>query len=192
MTSGPPGKMTSGPPEKKRCMEGKYYLSDVRSDVTLIVEGQRLPGHKFVLADKSSYFDSLFYGQLVEAQTGEVVLQNTPVAPFRLVLKYMYTEEVDLTDSDYVEVIGVLRLADLYSVLPLIPICENILKNLVSVKNVGELHRQSVFLQLGKLEAICERFIAKNMTTIVSRGLITRFEREQVKMALSLKSPRAE
>lgn len=46
---------------------GSLCLSAEYSDVTLVVEGVRIPAHKVILAASSDYFRALLYGGMREA-----------------------------------------------------------------------------------------------------------------------------
>lgn len=70
---------------------GGLYLSDDYSDVTLIVNGQRLSAHKVILAARSQYFRALLFGGLKESTQDEIELKEPNLPAFKGLLKYVYT-----------------------------------------------------------------------------------------------------
>lgn len=66
------------------CMSQDY------SDVTFIVENQKLPGHRVILAARSEYFRALLYGGLSESTQKEINL-NIPLDAFKALLRYIYS-----------------------------------------------------------------------------------------------------
>lgn len=76
---------------------GRLYLQPDYSDLTLVVEGTRLPAHRLVLASCSDYFRAMLYGGMRESQQNEVVLMDTPLGAFELLLKYIYTGQLKLS-----------------------------------------------------------------------------------------------
>lgn len=44
------------------------YLTDQLSDITIIVESERFPCHRVILACRSAYFRAMFFGGLREQQ----------------------------------------------------------------------------------------------------------------------------
>lgn len=60
------------------------------SDVTFIVENEKIPAHRVILAARSEYFRALLYGGLSEASQSEIVLK-IPLEAFKALLKYVYS-----------------------------------------------------------------------------------------------------
>lgn len=54
---------------------GSLCLSSEYSDLTLIVEGQRIPAHKVILAASSDYFRALLYGGMRESNQVFIVFK---------------------------------------------------------------------------------------------------------------------
>lgn len=90
---------------------GELYLSPDYSDVTLIIEGISIPGHKvstiplksiqsisnsfqIILAARSEYFRALFYNGMKESTMSEIELKSTSLISFKHILKYLYTGQV--------------------------------------------------------------------------------------------------
>lgn len=63
------------------------------SDIVLVVQEQKLPAHKVVLAARSDYFRALLYGGMRESNQTEITLSDAPVNAFKSLLKYIYTGE---------------------------------------------------------------------------------------------------
>lgn len=66
------------------CMSYDY------SDVTFIVEEQKIPGHRVILAARSEYFRALLYGGLSES-TQHVIKLEIPLEAFKCLLGYIYS-----------------------------------------------------------------------------------------------------
>ncbi|CAG9095414.1 unnamed protein product [Plutella xylostella] len=75
---------------------GSLCLSAEYSDVTLVVEGVRIPAHKVILAASSDYFRALLYGGMREASQAEVELQ-APLQAFKALLRYVYSGHMGLS-----------------------------------------------------------------------------------------------
>jgi len=78
---------------------GKLVEDGELADVVLVVEGQRFPAHRAVLAAQSEYFRGLFLSGMQEARRElsgphEVKLGGVSVAAFGVLLRNLYTAEV--------------------------------------------------------------------------------------------------
>ncbi|EGT40203.1 hypothetical protein CAEBREN_17723 [Caenorhabditis brenneri] len=93
------------------------------SDVTLLVDGRRFYVSKLVLANQSTYFKSLFFGDLKESKESEITLENINGDAFQVFLEMIHLEET-LTDSC---VEDVLHLSDMYDARHVTRMCETFL-----------------------------------------------------------------
>ena len=68
------------------------------ADVNFVVDGQRFHGHRCVLAARSEYFKGLFNSgwRMREgtSNAGDVAIEGVRAGAFRVLLRYLYTEEV--------------------------------------------------------------------------------------------------
>ena len=74
-------------------LEKKKY-----TDVNFVVDGHQVPAHRCVVAAQSDYFDCLLFGSMKEAHSDEIVLEDTPLEAFRVLLHYMYSGSVKTLD----------------------------------------------------------------------------------------------
>ena len=65
------------------------------ADVVLVVEGERFPAHRNVLAALSEYFRGLLLSGMQEGSgQQEIPLEEVSAGAFRVVLRYLYTAAV--------------------------------------------------------------------------------------------------
>jgi hypothetical protein len=65
------------------------------ADVVLVVEGERFPAHRNVLAARSEYFRGLVLSGMQEGSgQQEIALEEVSAGAFRVVLRYLYTAAV--------------------------------------------------------------------------------------------------
>ncbi|NXO00772.1 KBTBC protein, partial [Rhinopomastus cyanomelas] len=69
-------------------------------DVVLVAEGEKFPCHKVVLASFSPYFRAMFTCGLVECSQREVVLYDISAESVSVILDYMYSAELHLTNQN--------------------------------------------------------------------------------------------
>ena len=73
------------------------FATGLHTDFTFIVEGVPVRVHKVILAYKHSYFAAFFTSK---KDMKEVELKGTRYKPFRLIIDYIYLEDLDLIDME--------------------------------------------------------------------------------------------
>ncbi|XP_077429896.1 kelch repeat and BTB domain-containing protein 12 [Vanacampus margaritifer] len=82
--------------EQLRKMRETEHLTDV----VLIAEGVSFPCHRLVLSAFSPYFRVMFTCGLRECNNREVFLRDTPADSLALLLNYMYSSDLPLTNAN--------------------------------------------------------------------------------------------
>ncbi|CAN7995109.1 unnamed protein product, partial [Ixodes pacificus] len=147
---------------------GSLLLQPEYSDVTLVVGGARLPAHRLVLASCSSYFRALLYGGMRESQEKEVVLRDTPREAFELLLRYIYTGQLQLSGLKEDVVLEVLELSHLYGFLELEAGVSRFLEQVLGVRNVCRIYDRACLYQLGALAQACRLFVDRHAMAILN------------------------
>ncbi len=75
---------------------GKLVEDGALADVVLLVEGERFPAHRGVLAVRSEYFYGLFLSGMQGggSEGGVQEISQVSAGAFRVVLRYLYTTEL--------------------------------------------------------------------------------------------------
>ncbi|XP_043256322.1 BTB/POZ domain-containing protein 9 [Colletes gigas] len=146
---------------------GALYLSDDYSDVTLIVGGQRLNGHKVILAARSEYFRALLFGGLKESTQREIVLKNANLTAFKALLEYIYTGRTSLTDRQDEVVLDILGLAHLYGFSELVASISDYLRDILSIKNICLIFDAALLYQLKFLTTVCHDYMDKHACEVI-------------------------
>jgi BTB/POZ domain-containing protein 9 len=92
-------------------LSGALWGKEDLTDIAFIVDGERVPAHKLVLASQSEYFRVMLYGEMKEASQEEIVLSDVPLAPFKKLLQYAYTGVLEL-DEPLEDILEVTRVAN--------------------------------------------------------------------------------
>lgn len=146
---------------------GRLCLQPDYSDVTLVVEDVRLPAHRLVLASCSSYFRALLYGGMREAKQQEVVLQDTPLRAFELLLRYIYTGQLRLAGLQECVVLEVLELSHQYGFSELECGVSGYLERVLGVRNVCRIYDRACLYQLAPLARACRRFADRHAPAVL-------------------------
>ena len=93
---------------------------------------QVIPAHKFVLSISSTVFEAMFYGELAETRDS-IELPDCEYESLLELFRYMYSDEVNLSGSN---VMGVLYLANKYTVPSLVDKCTQYLQANLDPSNV--------------------------------------------------------
>ncbi|XP_057371374.1 BTB/POZ domain-containing protein 9-like [Daphnia carinata] len=142
-------------------------LSDNYQDITLIVENQRIPAHKIILASRSEYFRALLFGGLLESQKSEIELKGISAAAFHVLLKYVYTGYVSLSNMKEELVKDLLGLAHQYAFPELEQSVSDYLKSILSQTNMCLVYDVANLYQLRALMEACRQYADKHATDIL-------------------------
>jgi len=74
-------------------------IAGLLCDVTLVAESLEIPAHKMVLAACSPYFYAMFTG-FTERDSSRVTLQGLDPEALQILVEYVYTSEVDVTEDN--------------------------------------------------------------------------------------------
>lgn len=114
------------------------YLSPKNSDLIFVVGTERIPTHRYLLALRSEYFQTLVFSRPPEKFKNEIEL-TVPVQPFKAVLRYIYTGRISIARMNKSTVMHVLNLSNIYGLSELITaICKHLTKDL-TMDNLSEL-----------------------------------------------------
>ncbi|XP_052040850.1 BTB/POZ domain-containing protein 6 isoform X1 [Apodemus sylvaticus] len=137
--------------ERNALMFNNELMADVHFIVGALGAARRVPAHKYVLAVGSSVFYAMFYGDLAEVKS-EIHIPDVEPAAFLVLLKYMYSDEIDL-EAD--TVLATLYAAKKYIVPALAKACVNFLETSLEAKNACVLLSQSRLFEEPELTQRC-------------------------------------
>jgi len=142
------------------CMNERY------ADVEFIVEEQRLPAHRVVLAARSEYFRALLYGGMAETTQRQIPLE-VPLDPFKVLLRYIYSGTLLLSTLDEDSVIDVLGMANQYGFQDLEMAISNYLRQYLALSNVCMILDAARLYNLEELTQVCLMFMDRNAAELL-------------------------
>jgi rRNA-processing protein FCF1 len=148
----------------------KYYLSDDLSDISFIIDGNKVFAHKFLLSAESSVFKAMFFGDFKESNNKEIELKETSIEAFKLFLKYFYFEGFKLREdvyNGYLMAIEVFKLSHRFQMKQLSDVIEGELIQMISIDNIAIFCEIGLLYELNQLLEALKRFVAQNGEQIV-------------------------
>jgi len=128
-------------------------------DVTLRLEGQEFSAHKLILASCSDYFYAMFNGNMRESKEKVIDLNGVDVEIMKLVLNFIYTGSIPLSNENVEEV---LQAANLMLIKSLKDVCCRFLETLLSVTNCLGMQKFAESYACEELFAVTTNFICEN------------------------------
>jgi len=132
------------------CDWRRYFNSDALSDLTLVVEGRRIPAHRVVLAARCGYFQRMFESGMRESSQNQVEIEDVSGDVFMILLEHLYTDAVEVPLGLSLPVFAA---ADRFGVDRLKQLCsarieaELSINNVCSVLTVADQHNASELLE---------------------------------------------
>lgn len=128
-------------------------------DCTLKVGDRSFPCHRLIMAACSPYFREIFFtedGKEVE-NTKEVVLDDVNPSILDMIVQYLYSAEIDLTDDNVQDIIAV---ANRFQIPSVFTVCVNYLQKKLSLSNCMAIFRMGLVLNCPRLAVAARNFIA--------------------------------
>lgn len=134
--------------------------NDKLVDCVLKIKGKEFPCHRLVLCACSSYFRSIFLSDLDESKKKELVLEDVEPGVMGLILKYLYTSKINVTEQNVQDIFAV---ANLYQIPSIFTVCVSFLQKRLSLSNCLAIFRLGLMLDCPRLAVsarnyACERF----------------------------------
>lgn len=137
------------------CMNEQY------ADVEFIVEEERIPAHRVILAARSEYFRALLYGGMAETTQRQIPLE-VPLEAFKVLLRYIYSGTLLLSTLDEDSTIDVLGMANQYGFQDLEMAISNYLRQYLALDNVCMILDAARLYNLEELTEVCLMFMDRN------------------------------
>ena len=143
-----------------------FFNDEEFSDVTFVVQGQKVYGHKMVLSIVSDCFRAMFTTGFRESDQLEIEIPDTSHAAFLAVMKYIYTGTLPILDSqrhdssnrNVEKVVEMLELADRFFLDHLKQICESMLQSAVNAETIEYFLTVAQKTNATQLQYFCEHF----------------------------------
>ncbi|XP_010751420.3 kelch-like protein 40b [Larimichthys crocea] len=142
--------------------DGLYDLleNDKLVDCVLKIKDKEFPCHRLVLCACSSYFRAIFLSDLEESKKREIVLEDVEPGVMGLILKYLYTSKINVTEQNVQDIFAV---ANMYQIPSIFTVCVSFLQKRLSLSNCLAIFRLGLMLDCPRLAVsarnyACERF----------------------------------
>lgn len=160
--------MRSTDPE---CHELKFYLNADESDVTFIVEEERIPVKKWLLRMKSEVFDKMFSNEFKDEE--EIEISGTKADVFKTMVRFLYCEhEWRLSDDSSPSfAMNVFECAEQYSLNHLSACVERKLAAMITTENMPDIY---VFAKIYNLQSLVKKlndFIDQNIDYYMNKTM---------------------
>lgn len=142
--------------------DGLYDLleNDKLVDCKLKIKDKEFPCHRLVLCACSSYFRAIFLSDLDESKKKEIVLEDVEPGVMGLILKYLYTSKINVTEQNVQDIFAV---ANMYQIPSIFTVCVSFLQKRLTLSNCLAVFRLGLMLDCPRLAVsarnyACERF----------------------------------
>ena len=148
-----------------------FYNDEEFSDVTFLVEGRKVFGHKLVLSTVSDCFRAMFMTGFRESgsEKAEIEIPNCSYSSFVTMMEYIYSgrrPNIDVFRDGMDRAIELLEVADQYLLHNLKQIIEGILQPAVNGETYTLLREIAQKTNAGQLESYC-RYFERNMNELI-------------------------
>ncbi|XP_030211283.1 kelch-like protein 41b [Gadus morhua] len=128
-------------------------------DCSLKVGDRSFPCHRLIMAACSPYFREIFFGEDGKEleDTKEVVLEDINPGILDMVIRYLYSAEIDLTDDNVQDIFA---LANRFQIPSVFTVCVNYLQKKLSLGNCLAIFRMGLVLSCPRLAVAARDYVA--------------------------------
>jgi len=137
------------------------------ADVTFLVGGRAIHGHRAVLAARCQHFRAMFTSGMRESMEKEIVIPDTDPDVFELFLEFIYTDAVGGLQPDWA--VDLYVLGTFYGVEKLRDICSDCVKRCIDSDNAATLLQRAHDHMCSEIKTVAMNFVITKFD-IVSKG----------------------
>lgn len=148
------------------CISFSILLDNpIFSDVTFIVEGRRIHGHRSILYARSEYFRHMFDSKMRETSEHEISISNISFDVFRAVLDFLYSGQVRVTQGRLA--VDLLKAADMFRIEGLRNLCVEKVEQAVTIQNAAFICQVADKHNAQHLKTYCITFMIQNFKEVI-------------------------
>ncbi|XP_068197197.1 kelch-like protein 40a [Antennarius striatus] len=133
-------------------------------DCVLKVQDREFPCHRLVLAASSPFFKAMFLSDLEESRKREIVLKDVEPDVLGMVLRYLYTSDINLTEQNVQDIFMV---ANMYQIPSIFTVCVSYLQEKLVLGNCLAIFRLGLLLDCPRLALAARDFICERYPVVV-------------------------
>ncbi len=156
---------------------GSLVNNPMCSDITFLVEKQRIHAHRVIIAARCAHFRAMFESGMKECSDGEVQITDSRYEVFMALLRFLYTDLVDVSPEVAVELYV---LAEFYMLDRLKSLCEEIVRLKLCHSNAPLLLSVADEMQATSLKMRCTRYIIRHFEVITRSPEFTVLNRDLI------------
>ncbi|KAF7709680.1 kelch-like protein 41a [Silurus meridionalis] len=127
-------------------------------DCVLKVGDRSLPCHKLIMAACSPYFREIFFSEEKSSPGKEVVLEKVDPAIMDMIVNYLYSAEIDISDENVQDVLAV---ANEFQIPSVFTVCVNYLQKNLTLGNCLAIYRMGLVTNCPRLAMAARDYIAE-------------------------------
>ncbi|XP_077471689.1 kelch-like protein 40a [Stigmatopora argus] len=133
-------------------------------DCVLKVKDKKFPCHRLVLAASSPFFKAMFLSDLEESRTRDIVLKDVEPGTMGLILRYLYTSDIKLTEQNVQDIFMV---ANMYQIPSIFSVCVSYLQEKLVLGNCLGIFRLGLLLDCPRLASTAQEFICERFQVVI-------------------------
>lgn len=165
------------------------FNEQIGVDISFKVGEEIVKGHKVILAARSPKLGRVFDNKMfssdldLEMDGKNIVVKGVEPDMFREFMRFVYSEEVELTDEN---AIPLLALAQRFDITPLEALCAEKLENAITPENVFSFANQACNLQATTLIEKCLKVFSEHTKTCIKSEKFNQSSKEALSVLLDV------